>query len=100
MILPKKKNKRRINYNMNQNQKISELKATVEKIVLMNKLPIEASLKVQLPFKQIYKQIYDFFAEKMLQYNLTEGAEDPGFYPSLVEYLTKLFGVSGVNDKR
>jgi hypothetical protein len=42
MILPKKKNKRRMKYNMNQNQKISELKATVEKIVLMNKLPIEA----------------------------------------------------------
>ena len=85
---------------MNQQQKISELKSIVEKIVLMNKLPIEASLKVQSPFKQTYKQIYDFFDERMMQFNLTEEVEDHRFYPSLVEFLRKLFGVSGVNDKR
>lgn len=81
------------------------MRSNIEKIVQIQKIPGDQTLKAQIPFKQIYKQVNDFFVERateLYQENIKEHSQifDLSLTFSLVEFMDKLFGVSGIADKR
>lgn len=99
-VRKKKKKKRKNKFDLKPQQRINELKATIEKIVQINKIPGDQVIKAQTPFKQIYKQVNDFLFERASEMLENDEEKDIPLINSLVDYLAKLFGVSGLADKR
>ena len=71
--------------------------------MLLNKFPGDVHIRFNTNFKQIYKLIHDFVIERATaKYENSEAnqEEELPIHNALVDYMQKVFGVSGISDKR